>query len=126
MLFLPLIIYLICLAEMNKTFARQIFSFVFLFIFFVKMFISVAPLIAERMDSKVIMAVIMQLEIENHSSKAGDQAKESLTKGEWLSGFYKFNFSQPHDIIEVNQCTSLHSRPIRVFYPSVPTPPPNS
>jgi hypothetical protein len=110
---------------MKKEFARKLFSHVFLFIFFAKMVISVAPLIAIHMDSEVVNAVIMQLEIESHSSKGTDQAKDSLNKGEWLSGFGKFNFSRPLIDIALNHYILAGDYPIQAFYPSVPTPPPN-
>lgn len=107
-------------------FERKLFSIVFLFIFFLKMVISIAPLIAEQIDSEVVNAVIMQLEIESHSSKGADQAKETLTKGEWLSGFNKFTFSRPLINLELIRYAQFRDLPIRAFYPSVPTPPPNS
>lgn len=111
---------------MKKELSRQIFSYVFLFIFFAKMIISIAPLIASHMDSKIVNAVIMQLEIENHSSKDADTAKDSLNKGEWLSGICKFNFCQPYKVITSQRYSTIQDYHIRSFYPSVPTPPPNS
>ncbi|SKB53750.1 hypothetical protein [Daejeonella lutea] len=110
---------------MKKEFAKKLFSYVFLFIFFAKMAISVAPLIAIHMDSQVVNAVIMQLEIENHSSKGTDQAKDSLNKGEWLSGLSKFKFAIPQIDLASKQFILLRDYPIQAFYPSVPTPPPN-
>lgn len=110
---------------MKKEFAKKLFSYVFLFIFFAKMVISIAPLIASHFDSDVVNAVIMQLEIENHSSKGADQSKDSLNKGEWLSGLSKFKFNIPHIDIASNQYIFLRNYPIQAFFPSVPTPPPN-
>ncbi|MFA6945729.1 MAG: hypothetical protein WC220_07465 [Pedobacter sp.] len=110
---------------MKKEFAKKIFSFVFLFIFFAKMVISIVPVIANHIDSKIVNAVIMQLEIESHNSKGADQMKDSLTKGEWLSGFYKFNFCRPHSIIATNKYIAMLDYQIQAFYPTVPTPPPN-
>ncbi len=110
---------------MKKEFAKKLFSHVFLFIFFAKMVIAVAPLIAVHMNSEMVNAVIMQLEIENHSSKSADQAKDSLNKGEWLNGFSKFKFCNPQIDIALNQYVLLRNYPIQAFYPSVPTPPPN-
>ena len=110
---------------MKKESAKKLFSHVFLFIFFAKMVISVAPLIAIHMDSEVVNAVIMQLEIENHSTKGTDQAKDTLNKGEWLSGFSKFKFCIPQIDVASNQYSFLRNYPIQAFYPSVPTPPPN-
>lgn len=110
---------------MKKEFARQLFSFVFLFIFFVKMLISITPLIASHIDSKTVNAVIMQLEIESHSSKQADQTKDTLTKGEWLSGFFKFNFTQPYKLVSFRNYIAIQDYAIQPFYPTVPTPPPN-
>lgn len=98
---------------------------VFLFIFFAKMVISIAPLVADHMNSEVVNAVIMQLEIEHNSTKSADQSKDCLYKGEWVNGFSKFNFSRPQVSISLNQYTFLGDSPIQAFYPSVPTPPPN-
>lgn len=111
---------------MKKEFAKQLFSFVFLFIFFSKMVISITPLIADHIDSKIVNSVIMQLEIESHSSKGVEQSKDSLNKGEWLSDIYKFNFSQPHSLIALNGYILMQDYHIQSFYPSIPTPPPNS
>lgn len=110
---------------MKKEFAKKLFSYVFLFIFFAKMAISVAPMVAIHMDSEVVNAVIMQLEIENHSTKGADQAKDSLNNGEWLNGLNKFKFCNPLVDISSNQYSLLRDYPIQAFYPSVPTPPPN-
>jgi hypothetical protein len=109
---------------MKKRSVRQLFSIVFLFIFFAKMVISVAPLVADHINSEVVNSVIMQLEIENNSAKGADQSKDCFHK-EWLNGFSKFNFSRPQISISLNQYTFLGDSPIQAFYPSVPTPPPN-
>ena len=89
------------------------------------MAISIAPLVAIHMDSEVVSAVIMQLEIESHSSKGADQTKDCLEKGEWVSVFSKFNFSRPVASITLKQYSKSMDRPVQVFHPSVPTPPPN-
>ncbi len=89
------------------------------------MVISVAPLIAIHLDSGVVNAVIMQLEIENHSTKGTDSAKETLNKGEWLTGLSKFKFCTPQVDVASSQHIFLRHHPIQAFYPSVPTPPPN-
>lgn len=91
-----------------------------------KMLISITPLLADHIDSKTINAVIMQLELENHSTKSTDQIKESLNNGEWLSGLYKFNFCLPTKVISFQQYARMRSSQIQAFYPSVVTPPPNS
>jgi hypothetical protein len=110
---------------MKKEYAKKLFSYVFLFIFFAKMFISVAPLITVQLDSEVINAVIMQLEIENHSTKGADQSKDSLNKGEWLGSLSKFKFCNPQIDIVSKIHIFLKDYPLQAFYPSVLTPPPN-
>lgn len=75
------------------------------------------------MDSKVVNAAIMQL--ENHSSKGVDQVTESLVKGALFTGTSKFKFCSPHHDLGALQYILLRNYPIQVFYPSVPTPPPN-
>jgi hypothetical protein len=111
---------------MKKEFAKNLFSFVFLLVFFVKMVISIAPLIANQIDNKIVNAVIMQLEIETNASKGLDQAKDTLAKSEWLNGFYKFSFSRPDSIFAMNTYILMQSYQIQAFYPTIPTPPPNS
>ena len=110
---------------MKKEYAKKLFSFVFLFIFFVKMVISIAPLIADHIDNRIVNAVIMQLEIETHSSKGVDQANESLNKGEWLSGIFKFNLASPQTTVALKKYSALRQFFIESFYPAVPTPPPS-
>ncbi len=110
---------------MKREFARKLFSIVFLFIFFAKMVISVAPLVADHMDSEVVNAVIMQLEIENHSAKGSEKAKDCIDKGDWLNGLNKYSFSRPQVVIALGSYVFLRHSPIQAFYPSVPTPPPN-
>ena len=89
------------------------------------MIISVAPMITIQLDSEIVNAVIMQLEIENHSTKGVDQAKDSLNKGEWLSSLSKFKFCNPQIDIVSKLYILLRDTSLQAFYPSVPTPPPN-
>lgn len=110
---------------MKKELARLLFSFIFLFIFSVKMLISIAPLIAVHLDSKIMNSVIMQLEIETNTSKGADQAKDSLNKGEFLSGTYKFSFDEPHQIMTPSKYITSQDLNLEVFYPRIPSPPPN-
>jgi hypothetical protein len=110
---------------MKKEFAKKLFSFVFLFIFFAKMVISIAPLIADHIDNRIVNAVIMQIEIETNASKSLDQAKESLNKGEWLSGIYKFNLTSPQTCVALKKYSARSQFLVESFFPSVPTPPPN-
>jgi len=110
---------------MNKEYAKKIFSFIFLLIFFAKMIISIAPVIANHIDNRIVNAVIMQLEIETNASKGVDQAKESLNKGEWLSGIFKFNLSSPQTSVALKKYSAISQFFTESFFPSVPTPPPN-
>ncbi|WP_395625529.1 hypothetical protein [Daejeonella sp.] len=110
---------------MKKELVRLLFSFIFLIIFSVKMVISIAPLIAIHLDSKIMNSVIMQLEIETNSSKAADQVKDSLNKGEYLIGSNKFNFEEPHQIMNSIQYVLLQYAHKELFYPRIPSPPPN-
>ena len=111
---------------MSTQVTRKIFAKLFFAIFFAKMFISTAPIFIQQFDRDTLLQVVMQLEIESHSSKGADQTKETLTKGEWLSGFNKFTFSRPLINLELIRYAQLRDFPIQAFYPSVPTPPPNS
>lgn len=67
----------------------------------------------------------MQLEIETNPISSSDQAKDTLSKGEWLSGIFKFNFEQPHTWIAIKKYLAMQDFHIEAFYPTVPTPPPN-
>ena len=89
------------------------------------MLISITPLITVHLDSKIMNSVIMQLEIETNTSKGADQAKDSLNKGEFLSGTYKFNFDEPLQIMFPTKYITLQDLNIEVFYPRIPSPPPN-
>lgn len=109
---------------MKKELARVIFSGLFLFIFFVKMVISIAPLIVKHCDKKSINAVIMQLEIENNT-KESDQAKEKVEKDyvnplKFLVLDSRFTQSLESKTPTFNDMGHKQS-----FYPAVPTPPPN-
>lgn len=110
---------------MKKEIFRIAFSFLFLFIFFTKMVISVAPLVASHLDSNFMNSVIMQVEIEHQSTKGSEGAKDNLSKGEWLSGITKFNFTTPQICLSFRGYSSHDSLKVTAFHPSVPTPPPN-
>lgn len=93
-------------------------------IFFVKMAISIAPVIF-MMDKKVVNAVIMQLENETKSEKDStdkEDLKEKKAFDEYYSQFIRIDF-------HVFQINSLHNQENliyhNIFYPVVPTPPPN-
>lgn len=105
---------------MFKGLAKKIFSTVFLFIFFAKMAISVAPLIIGDMDEKSVYSVIMQLEIEHQTPKGAE------AKWEEFQTLSQYNFSQlPIELIE-NTANCFFSSHVQSFYPPVATPPPNA
>ncbi len=110
----------------KKVIAEKIVSFIFVSIFFIKVFISAAPLILLHFDSKCVNAVIMQLEIESDSSKeTSKEVKEGLVKGEWFDRMHHFNFSQPYTHL-ISPKHALRDMPhVQTFYPTVPTPPPS-
>lgn len=106
---------------MKKFIAKKVFSIIFLSIFMSKMVISVAPLIIAHIDSRSMNAVIMQLEIEHPKST---DVKDSAMKE-----FLNLNTIKVASISPVLVLMRLfvddHTKHIRAFYPSVPTPPPN-
>jgi hypothetical protein len=109
---------------MFKELAKKIFCTIFLFIFFAKMVISVAPLIISQIDGRSVHAVIMQLEIENQSPKESE-TKELSSKTDWFHYFQQYNFTQALVTINKSKVFSYQNCHIQSFYPPVPTPPPN-
>lgn len=103
--------------------AKKLFSWIFLFIFFMKMVIAAAPLISDSLEADCLNAVIMQVEIEQESSK-----EEVKLKGakEYTHGYQSFIFSNASSLVNV-KLSALHlENHQQTFYPSVPTPPPNA
>lgn len=105
---------------------RKIYSLLFSSIFFVKMVISIAPIYASFYDSKHVMAVILQLEIENHSGKSNsaDFSSENFSK-EFATVVNWDIFLTPMRYLFIKQYILDDDISIKSFYPSVPTPPPN-
>ena len=105
---------------MFKEIAKKIFSAVFLFIFFAKMAISVAPLLFGNLDDESIYSVIMQLEIEHQTPKGSE--------GKWdeILIINHFNFCQPLSAVSKSKIFTFQDRHVQSFYPPVPTPPPNA
>lgn len=96
-----------------------------MFVFAVKMSISLAPLFT-FLDSGTVKAVIMQLEQENKGEKEStekESVKGKTTFDAYLLGVFYFD---PF-LIETNY---LHNREhallVQLFHPVVPTPPPNA
>lgn len=106
---------------MAKELNKRIFSFIFLFIFFVKMGIAVAPLIAITLDAKSVYAVIMQLEIE--SSNGSEKGKETVK--EFCNNLIINSFPSSSQLLISDKMFTKDDGHFRAFYPSVPTPPPN-
>lgn len=105
---------------------RRLYCFLFLAIFFAKMAISIGPIYANFYDSEHVMAVILQLEIENNSDKANTNdsnmekfAKEFTTYIDWNI------FLTPLQHLFIKKYITDEDTHIKSFYPSVPTPPPN-
>jgi len=94
-------------------------------VFFTKMAISVMPLFS-FMDSKIAIAVIMQLEHENKTDKTDsekDAIKEKKLFDEHTFAYFEYRPVQLNELNELhNQEKSLLVRP---YHPIIPTPPPN-
>ncbi|GAA4796320.1 hypothetical protein GCM10023231_25960 [Olivibacter ginsenosidimutans] len=90
------------------------------------MAISIAPIYASFYDSDQVMAVILQLEIENHSGKANatDMAMEKFAK-EFATNMDWNIFLTPIRYLSIKQYIVDMDIHFKSFYPSVPTPPPN-
>lgn len=105
---------------------RKIYSLLFSFIFLAKMVMSIAPIYASLYDSNHVMAVILQLEIENHSGKSNsaDLTNENFSK-EFATVVNWDIFLTPMRYLSIKQYILDDDISIKSFYPSVPTPPPN-
>jgi len=105
---------------------RKLCCFLFSTIFFIKMVISIAPIYASFYDSDHVMAVILQLEIENHAGKSNstDLGVEKFTK-EFTSITNWDIFCLPVKHLSAKQYIDQDDIHVKSFYPSVPTPPPN-
>lgn len=106
---------------MTRYVANKVFSIIFLSIFLSKMVISVAPLVIAHIDSKSMNAVIMQLEIEHPKSL---DVKDSVVKEFLNFNTFRIGYVSPFLILK-RVFIDDHNKHFRVFYPSVPTPPPN-
>jgi hypothetical protein len=109
---------------MKRDFEKKLFSIIFLGVFFLKMLLTIAPLIAAQFDKQQINAVIMQLEIESNA-KSND-VKESSAKEYFTLNCFKFSLLHPTRFMLPEMISVDHGKHVRAFYPSVPTPPPNS
>jgi len=108
--------------------AKQIkknISMIFLFVFFTKMAISVTPLFS-FLDSKLAVAVIMQLEHECKTDKDGLE-KDAPTEKKSFDEHTIISFEfRPLHLRETNVLQNLEGiLLVHPYHPIVPTPPPN-
>ncbi len=107
----------------SKDFMRKAFCGLFLFVFFAKMVISVAPLIVGHFDKDAIHAVLMQLEIEKES-KEDSLEKEKFGKEFWDASHSAILPSRPVSYLKkISPQGDKYKH--QSFYPTVPTPPPD-
>jgi hypothetical protein len=105
--------------------SKILVSALFLFIFLVKMGISLAPLFS-NIDSKTAAAVIMQLEHETKSDK-DDLTKDTIKEKNVFDDYLLISFEHQHYIIEQKVLFNLEkSLYIQSYHPTIPTPPPNA
>jgi hypothetical protein len=103
---------------------KKIIGAMFMFVFVVKMSISLAPLFT-FLDSNTARAVIMQLEQETKGEKENpdkDAFKEKKSFDEHLLALFHYD---PF-LLETNYLHNQeHALLVQLFHPVVPTPPPN-
>lgn len=109
---------------MRNPFITYGISLIFLFIFAIKMGLSVAPVFIS-LDKKSVNAVIMQLEHDNDAKKS-DSSKEfeKEKKGcdENFTHALIFEAFHQHTSLSLAEESTAYSL---TYHPSVPTPPPN-
>jgi len=103
---------------------KKIITMLFMFVFIVKMSISLVPLFS-FLDSNTARAVIMQLEQESKTGKETpdkDVFKEKKSFDEHLLSFFHYDAF----LFETNYLHNReHSLLVQLYHPVVPTPPPN-
>lgn len=115
-------------ASNNFMFLRRyqiLIVFVFMSIFAAKMAISGAPVFFADFDKKLMNAVIMQLESENHGD---DTSKGNVKFADHKLMFHRYDLTYIPITINYGMSNSYidHSRRyVDPYHPSVPTPPPN-
>ncbi len=104
---------------------RFIGAFVCAIIFFTKMAISISPIFSDSLDQSTVLQVVLQLEIENNNGAGSDNI-------ETASKFFNSKSEDPFVfgfLVLENQGKQKNylknEKSIKVFHPSVPTPPPN-
>jgi len=112
---------------MSTAVNRKIYAKLFFAIFFVKMLISATPIFFHNFDREALLQVVLQLEIENNNGKSGlgDQVKDVFTKF-YTKDLAFLHSTLPSHYLKHTNFIADDERHIPAFYPSVPTPPPNS
>lgn len=97
------------------------FAIGFLFIFTVKMSISVAPVIFS-LDKKLVNSVIMQLELENETKEGVKDFNKVFTSVKEFSHSFDFSYTLTSVFLDYHY---LSKKYLTLYFPAVPTPPPN-
>ncbi|QEK50300.1 hypothetical protein FYC62_00440 [Pedobacter aquae] len=112
---------------MKRAIHINLISALFLFIFAVKMGISVAPLVYS-IDKETVNAAILQLELESNTKEHNADHSKDISKllkyGSELNHIYEFCLNP----MPTNSNLKYFVKPrnyINSFFPSVLTPPPN-
>ncbi|MES2416913.1 MAG: hypothetical protein V4541_01935 [Bacteroidota bacterium] len=104
---------------------RLLIVIAFMSIFTAKMVISGAPVFFAHLDKTLMNAVIMQLEVENHSDDAG-KSKVKFVDHKFM--FHRYDLAYvplpTHKNVN-NGILDRFKRYLDPFHPAVPTPPPN-
>lgn len=111
---------------MNNKVKKLVYCNIFLFIFIMKMIIATAPIIFD-LDKTIVSAAILQLELENETKEATKSAKDlSQTLKKGVDFIHTYNLSNNFLIIDhVIDYHYLSKKYTELYFPSVPTPPPN-
>ncbi|MEO8795524.1 MAG: hypothetical protein ABI390_08650 [Daejeonella sp.] len=93
----------------------------FIFVFFVKLVFALLPFIAQQVDKKALYAIIMQLELEDNSSKE----QKEFGKKDWLHPITTNILFSECKVIVLPKYLVFDDKALQTFFPSVATPPPN-
>ena len=111
---------------MNNKVKILFYCNLFLFIFTMKMIIATAPIIFD-LDKTIVSAAIFQLELENEtkdSAKSGKDLSQTLKK----NGDFIHTYNLSNDYVLIDKVLDYHflsKKYTELYFPSVPTPPPN-
>ncbi|WP_374164424.1 hypothetical protein [Arcticibacter sp. MXS-1] len=104
-----------------KTFVRQLLVFFFTLAVLEKAEVSVLPLIISKTE---LSKELIQKEAENTSSKESENSKEPSVKEYWPCS-YAYQWDAPSSLHNLNLQVVEDQASLHLFYPPVPTPPPN-